>query len=124
MTQEFSERPLFAAKSSVNALLRFYMLRSFCITITTILFIMWIRYTKTIEVLDTPIGEWLSGIAVCTAGFWLILTIQFIWLLIACAKRFRLFEISHFMISSRNLRYVQCDDIRLINLFGFVKYFV
>ena len=68
MTQKFSERPLFAAKSSVNALLRSYMMSSVYITITFVLLIMWMTYSAGFEIMDTPIGKWASGKAIITAA--------------------------------------------------------
>ena len=118
MTQKFSERPLFAAKSSVNALLRFYMMSSFYITITFVLLITWMIYSSGFKVMDTPIGKWASGKAIITAAIWIILCIQFVWRLVASIKRFRLYELSHFMITSRNMRYIQCEEVRIFNLFA------
>ena len=117
MKQEFSEKPLFVAKSSVNALLRFYMVSSFYITVTFVLLIMWFIYSSEFEVMDTPIGKWISGKAIVTAGIWSVLGVQFVRRLIKSIKRFRLFELSHFMISSRNMRYVQFEEIRIFRLF-------
>lgn len=118
MTQKFSERPLFAAKSSVNALLRSYMMSSLYITITFVLLIMWMTYSAGFEIMDTPIGKWASGKAIITAAIWIILCIQFVWRLVASIKRFRLYELSHFMITSRNMRYIQCEEVRIFNLFA------
>ena len=117
MPQKYSERPLFVAKSSVNALLRFYMLSSFYITITLVLLIWWTKYSAGVAVINTPIGKWSGGKVVLTTGIWIALSIQFLRRLIACIKRFRLYELSHIRITSRNMRYIQCEDIRIFRLF-------